>query len=325
MINELDETLKTLLIDKGGFNPAEVDISFEIPTRDWSTPATRPTVNLYLYDIRENTKLRETYWEEESRNGGSVTLRRLPVRIDLSYMITCWTGAVEDQHLLLWQVLDTFYRHSPLPDDILQGRLKNVAHAVRTEVAQSDGILKNVSDFWGALENQLRPAVNVVVTLDLDLNEVATAPIVFARAVKLGPRARGANGAPLENRLERLAHGPDAPPFQVAGTVRDGAGLPVRAAAVRLIAALPDGQAIQCGPTIQTDAGGRYFIPGVIPSAPSSRSGGGGARASYTLVVEAPNRQPAHIPLAVEGGGPDDEKKLRTFVHEVVVAAETAS
>src|SRR5205823_5259641 len=178
-----------------------------------------------------NTKLRETYWDEEQRENGRVTLKRLPVRIDLSYMITCWTGAVEDQHLLLWQVLDTFYRNSPLPDDVLQGRLKQLTHPVRTEIAQSDGILKNVSDFWGALENNLRPAVNVLVTLDLDLNEIQTLPIVFARAVKVGPRTpRPADGA-AELLLRSLVHGANAPPFQVAGTVRDPGGRPVGAAA----------------------------------------------------------------------------------------------
>src|SRR6184192_2726976 len=136
MINDLDETLRTLLVDKAGLEPDEVDISFEIPTREWST-STRPTVNLYLYDIRENTKLRETYWDEESRGNGEVVLKRLPLRIDLSYMITCWTGAVEDQHLLLWKVLETFIRNSPLPGDVLQGKLKDVTNPIRTEVAQS--------------------------------------------------------------------------------------------------------------------------------------------------------------------------------------------
>lgn len=320
MINELDESLRTLLIDKGGFAPAEVDISFDIPTRDWSTPATRPTVNLYLYDIRENTKLRETYWEEESRDGKDVKLRRLPLRIDLSYMVTCWTGAVEDQHLLLWQVLDTFYRNSPLPEDILQGRLKLLTHPVRTEVAQSDGILKNVSDFWGALENQLRPAVNVLVTLDLDLNEIQTVPLVFTRALKVGPREPGPDGAANVLRLASLAHGADAPPFQVAGRVRDVAGLPVSSAAVRLIAVQADGQPVQRGPTIQTDAGGRYFIPGIAGSRgelPADQPS-----ATYTLVVEAPGRQPTNIRLTLEGGQPGDGEKLRTVVHEVVVPAE---
>src|SRR5512146_862456 len=124
MINDLDETLKQLLIQKAGLDPSEVDISFDIPTRDWSTPVTRPTVNLYLFDIRENRTLRETDWDEEPHADGTVTSRRVPVRIDVSYMITCWTSAPEDQHRLLWRVLETLFRYSPLPAEILQGDVR---------------------------------------------------------------------------------------------------------------------------------------------------------------------------------------------------------
>ena len=101
MIDELDETLKRLLIHKGQLNPDEVDISFDIPTREWSKPVARPTVNLYLYDLRENRELRETYWDEEAGEAGKVKLVRRPIRVDLSYMITCWAVASEDQHLSL--------------------------------------------------------------------------------------------------------------------------------------------------------------------------------------------------------------------------------
>ncbi len=48
MLSDLDESLRQLLIRRGDLTPAAVDISFDIPTRDWSTPVTKPTVNLYL-------------------------------------------------------------------------------------------------------------------------------------------------------------------------------------------------------------------------------------------------------------------------------------
>ena len=116
MLNDLDETLKQLLIQKAGLDPAHMDIIFDIPTRDWATQAvTRPTVNLYLFDIRENLERREMAWEAETSGNGRMRLKRRPVRVDLSYMITCWTTATEDQHRLLWGVLETLFRHSPCP------------------------------------------------------------------------------------------------------------------------------------------------------------------------------------------------------------------
>ena len=146
MINDLDETLKQLLIQKAQLDPAEVDISFDTPTRDWSTPVTRPTINLYLFEIRENRTLRELDWDDEPSGYGQMRRKRLPLRMDLSYMVTCWTSATEDQHRLLWHVLETFFRHSPLPEDVLQGALRHMLRPVRTEVAQPDGVLKNVSE-----------------------------------------------------------------------------------------------------------------------------------------------------------------------------------
>ena len=85
MIDDLVETLRQLLIQKAGLNPTEVDISFDIPTRDWATSsaATRPTVNLYLYDIRENLRLREMYWDQDAQaaDRGQVKLKRRPLRM----------------------------------------------------------------------------------------------------------------------------------------------------------------------------------------------------------------------------------------------------
>jgi hypothetical protein len=289
MINDLDETLKQLLVEKAGLNSSEVDISFDIPTREWSTPVTRPTVNLYLFDLRENRQLRETYWDDEPGETGRINLKRRPLRIDLSYMITCWTSETEDQHRLLWRVMETFFRHSPLPDDILQGDLRSLTHPVRTEVAQPDGVLKNVSDFWGALENQLRPSVALVVTLDLDLEQLAIHPLVLARALKFGLPAVQRNGKGGESILPQLEPGWEAGPIQLGGEVRDKKGNPLSGAAVRLVGKQVGGQPIQVGATVQTNEVGRYQFASVPAG-------------EYTLVVEVPGQAPVQRPLTIAVG-----------------------
>jgi hypothetical protein len=288
MINDLDETLKQLLVQKAGLSAAEVDISFDIPTREWSTPVTRPTVNLYLFDLRENHALRETYWDEEDGDDRRSNLKRRPLRIDLSYMVTCWTSSAEDQHRLLWRVMETFFRHSPIPDEVLQGDLRHLTHPVRTEVAQPDGVLKNVSDFWGALENQLRPSVALVVTLDLDLEQILSRPLVLARALKFGTTAvePGPHGDVLVRQLDP---GWEASPIQIGGEVRGPKGQPAPGAAVRLIGKLAEREAAQFGPTVQTGADGRYQFDAVPPG-------------EYTLVVEMPGKTPVQRILKVAVG-----------------------
>jgi len=304
MLNDLDETLKQLLVQKGGLDPAEVDISFDIPTRDWSTPVTRPTVNLYLFDMRENLQLRETHWDQEDGGNGRAKLTRRPVRIDLSYMITCWTSAAEDQHRLLWRVLETFFRYSPLPDEILQGSVRQAYHPVRTLVAQPDGILKNVSDFWGALENQLRPSISLVITLDLDLNQITLVPLTFARVLKMGERDIAREPDELGTPPQRLGRGWEAARTKLAGRVRTGDDQPIPGASVRLVTTQPDGGETQFGPSVETDAAGRYVFPGVPPG-------------EYTLVVEVAGQKSQRHPLTVAVA--DRGEPLPEMVHEVEV------
>jgi len=289
MINDLDETLKQLLVKKAGLDPSEVDISFDIPTREWSTPVTRPTVNLYLYDLRENRQLRETYWDDEVGEDGRINLKRRPLRIDLSYMITCWTSSAEDQHRLLWRVVETFFRYSPIPDDVLQGDLTRLTHAVKTDVAQPDGVLKNVSDFWGALENQLRPSVSLVVTLDLDLEQILTSPMVLARGLKFGHTLVESGPRGREIIVPELLPGWEAGTVRLGGEVRNKKGKPLAGASVRLVSKQVDGQPVQFGPTIQTDADGRYIFTAVPVG-------------MYTLVVELAGQSPVQVPLTVAIG-----------------------
>ena len=305
MINDLDETLKQLLIQKAGLDPSEVDISFDIPTRDWSTPVTRPTVNLYLFDIRENRNLREMDWDVEPRGNGQVTKKRIPVRVDVSYMVTCWTSVAEDQHRLLWRVLETFFRNSPLPDDTLQGDMKRLLRPARTEVAQPDGILKNVSDFWGALENQLRPAINLVITLELDLNQISIAPLAFGKVIKLGSPQLRRDAAGKEYTLTALQPGWETLPLSLGGVVRDAQGNAVEGAAVRVVGKTADGGTAQFGGSVVTDAEGRYLF-NILPEG------------AYTLVVEPPGRAPSQHPFTLRIG--ERGQPLPAFVHEVEVA-----
>lgn len=178
MISSLDETIKQLLIKTVPLNPAEVDVVFEVPDREWSAGVVKPTINCYLFDIHENKEFRETDWEVEKQPNGMAVKRHAPVRIDVSYMITVWSRAVEDEHYLLWRVLAALMRQRVLPADILQGDLAGHPLPIRTWTAQQDGALANPADVWTALENQLKPYIGYTVTLALDLEMLASLPTI---------------------------------------------------------------------------------------------------------------------------------------------------
>src|SRR5438270_7061243 len=120
MFADLDETIRQILIKGVPLDLAEVDVSFEAPDREWSGRLSRPTVNCYLYDVRENHEFRETDYELQRHNGSGLRIKA-PLRIDVSYQVTVWARSADDEHRLLWRVLSTLIRHPILPADVLQG------------------------------------------------------------------------------------------------------------------------------------------------------------------------------------------------------------
>lgn len=187
MISDLDETIKQLLIKKGAFDAGEVDVSFETPNREWSASISKPTVNIYLYDIRENHQLRSTEWLVEKDENGTATRKKNPSRVDLSYLVTVWTNDIEDEHRLLWHVLLTLFRYPSLPTEVMSGQMANQKYPIKANTGQPDGVVKNPADFWSALDNQLKPSINYVVTLPLDLDLAFTAPLVRTKVLYVKP------------------------------------------------------------------------------------------------------------------------------------------
>ena len=57
MIADVDDALRTL-IRRDALNGADVEVVFDAPTKEWSARRNAPTVDVYLYDIREDLKWR---------------------------------------------------------------------------------------------------------------------------------------------------------------------------------------------------------------------------------------------------------------------------
>ena len=106
MINDVDDTLKELLATKTPLDPGAIEITFERPDKQWSAGVSKPTVNLFLYDVRENHELRDQQ-RFVTRNGDAGAETPPPVRVDLTYVITAWTSEVSDEHQLLGRILTT--------------------------------------------------------------------------------------------------------------------------------------------------------------------------------------------------------------------------
>jgi len=218
MIDDLDETLRQFLIRELPVKNGEVDIEFDQPKREWSARVSRPTLNLFLYDVRENQKLRQTQpmWQNEINEAGMVVQTRKPVRLDLYYMITAWATEPEDEHRLLSRALMTIFRFPNIPDDLLPESLQVQGKHIPLMIAQYHE-LSNPTDVWSVLDNEMRPALSFVLTMTIDPHAPVTVPLVRARDLRMG-----ISGYPERNRLDEPEM---ADRFWTIGGKLQGAGL----------------------------------------------------------------------------------------------------
>lgn len=185
MIHDLDETIRKILIEKGRLNAGEIDITFDQPSREWSAGLSRPTINCWLYDVRENLDLRSMEWETTRANGQG-KLRLAPLRFDLNYLITAWTRKVEDEHRLLWRALGALCQVRTLDPDVCEGALRDQPYEIPFEVAQDSEVVPNVTDLWSVLDNEMRAGFRLAVTLAFDADRGFDAPLVLERRLIVG-------------------------------------------------------------------------------------------------------------------------------------------
>lgn len=199
MLADLDETLRQLLIAELPIKNGEIDISFDQPKREWSARLTRPTINLFLYDLRDNPNLRHHGWEAVENNHNSndrlVHLKRSPFRLDCTYMLTTWAAEAEDEHRLLSRCLIVLFRHPVLPNEHLAGYMKSQPFEIQARLAVHDK-MTNVADLWTGLDNEVRPSIPYIITLAFDPWLEITGPIVHTLTFRWGqaaglPRSHG--------------------------------------------------------------------------------------------------------------------------------------
>ena len=177
MIADLDETIRQLLIKNIPIRNNEIDIKFDQPKREWSARLSKPTVNMFLYDIRENPNLRRQMFENVRKNGRMATEQRTSYRLDCFYMVTCWAAESEDEHRLMSRVMRALFRFPTLPKEQLNGKLKNQKYEIGMQLARHDK-LTNPAELWSALDNEIRPTVNYIATLELNPWEEVSGPVV---------------------------------------------------------------------------------------------------------------------------------------------------
>ena len=199
MLHLLDESLEAFLRATVPLPKREVDVAFAAPDRDWAARVSRPTVNLYLWDVRRNLDERDGGMETVVGDDGR-PLRRPPLpRVDCRYLVTAWTSEVQDEHSLLGHTLAALLLHTTIEERFLAGAIAKVTPPPTIEIASSDG--RDNSDFWSALGGQLKPGLDVVVTATVDAATlVAAGPPVDRYTIRAWRKAEPDAAAAVSSR-----------------------------------------------------------------------------------------------------------------------------
>ena len=207
MIGEVDSALRTL-IEREAIGRGDVEVVFDAPTREWAGRRNSPTIDVYLYDIREDMRRRDRGMVNEyDADERQIVARHLPPRyFKLSYLVTAWTQRPEDEHRLLSTLLTTFLRFDALPEDLVTGSLAELGIAVPVTVALPPPEDRAFADVWSALGGELKPSIDVVVSAPVDTQQryETGPPVTTPPRVSLG----GSNGWPPTEpagRAERTA------------------------------------------------------------------------------------------------------------------------
>lgn len=229
MLHLLDRGLEALL--RAALPPElhDIDVAFEAPDGEWGAGLTRPTINLFLRDVRRNLSERDAGRHVTTAGGQRVWQWPNP-RADCRYLVTAWTSQVDDEHRILGEVLTALLRSPVLAGDHLPEQLRGLDPLPSLSVAASGA--DDQADFWSALGGQLKPGLDLTVTVTIDAAAARpTGPdiahLTFALADTDG--ARGSGARVVRGRAARETAGCVVRSPRAVSTVGDDGMFAVRA------------------------------------------------------------------------------------------------
>jgi hypothetical protein len=195
VIDPLDGMLRDLLQSRvtGFIGPTQV--GFGPPNADWKAAviaAGEERFNLYLYDMRENLRLRSNEWQTTQVEGQSIVNAPSP-RLDCTYLVTAWSPVApgplfdpaREEHQRLYDALAVFMKFRPLaaaevystavPSGMDLATFTAAAPALVAQPLPLDAALPDAvheaPEFWTTMKVDSRPAVRLTVTIPVVLDE----------------------------------------------------------------------------------------------------------------------------------------------------------
>lgn len=168
LLASLNSSLKTLITKELDNTPlCTVDIKFAPPNKDFQSQVTKPTVNIFLYDIRENLELRthQSIVVKDNTRTDLAPLQICPKHVSFSYILTAWTKSENnsDIDVILSLLLEKLLYFSELPEKYLDDSINTLKPLPKIQILHPT-FLQGIGEFWQALEGQPKPLIHCTIT-----------------------------------------------------------------------------------------------------------------------------------------------------------------
>lgn len=166
MIHHVDRALEQFFRDVVAVPAETIDISFHAPEPAWTAGLTRPTIDVFLWDVRSDDTSKRAGMDEEQNPESGRRRRRPPAPVvTLRYLVTVWTREHRDEHELLGSILTSVLGNRRIPDSALPDALAGTRCSLA--VAGDDHHFPH--ELWSG------PAVKAAVNLEVSLPVEAVA------------------------------------------------------------------------------------------------------------------------------------------------------
>jgi len=164
VIHLVDQALEKFLRAAVPLPEAAIDLSFAAPDKAWGSGITRPSVNVYLWDIKRSAP-RSQAGQIEMTDDGQVFRRPPNPVVNLTYFVTAWASELRDEHQLLGSVLRAILGHGELPPEHIPDEFEQKSPILLDIATSAD---RKPGDFSSTLDGQLKPGLEMRVTIEVD-------------------------------------------------------------------------------------------------------------------------------------------------------------
>jgi hypothetical protein len=163
-LSALENTLQAWLREQLPLPEDVGDVSFDSPEGTWGTSVTRPTVNLFLFEIARAAQQPVVMAPRRDQAGTLVRDQPAPA-VSFCYLLSTWGGGVREEHRLLGDAVRAVLR-----TPFLVGSPQQVDLVGPVQLALAAPEQVRARDLWVGLGGRLRASLVLVATTAVTLD-----------------------------------------------------------------------------------------------------------------------------------------------------------